>query len=360
VSAAEFVAGIRRELEHSATRTRNGLEYLSGASRPRIAPTPRDLVWQRGKAQLWRYRSPNVRRHPPLLLFMGLVSRPYVFDLLPENSFVARLGASGFDVFLLDWGIPDAIEAENTFETYVNDYLPRAIRVLAPESRSNQVTLIAYCMGAIFALLLAATRHDVPIRGMVTLAAPVDFAKQGAMVRPLRDGSVLVDVLIDDDGLVPAEVLRGFQHIRKPTGDALHYAGIWEKLSSDEALEGHLAMAQWIRDHVPMPGAAFRQMADMFILGNSFVEGAPSIGGRVASLADVRVPILSVVAERDDVVPSAASRDLPALVGRDLVSESLIPAGHAGLVVGRAAAQHTLPRIIEWLRQHSDELEART
>jgi polyhydroxyalkanoate synthase len=352
-SPVEMLARITRELEHSNARARTGLDYIRGAKEPRIGTAPRDLVWERGKAQLWRYRNPEIRHHPPLLLFMGLVSRPYVFDLLPENSFVGQLVEAGFDLYLLDWGVPDEIEADNTFETYVERYLPRSMRAIRQTSETDGVTLMPYCMGAVFGLLLAATRDDVGLHALVTLAAPIDYAKQGVMTRPLRDGTITVDLMIDDTGLVPPDVLRGFQQIRKPTGDAVHYASLWQRLTDDDKLEGYLAMSQWIRDHIPMPGAAFRQMAEMFILGNGFIEGTARLGGRAVSLEDIDVPILSVLAERDDVVPIAASRALPDLVGRDLVTELVIPSGHAGLVVGRAAAEHTMPQLTEWLRSHS-------
>ena len=30
----------------------------------------------------------------------------------------------GFDVFMLDWGVPDERDADNSFETYVDEYMP--------------------------------------------------------------------------------------------------------------------------------------------------------------------------------------------------------------------------------------------
>lgn len=356
-SPAELLARVVREIEHSNHRARSGIEYLRGANQPRIDATPKDLVWERGKAQLWHYRSAQIRHHPPLLLFMGLVSRPYVFDLLPGNSFVGRLLDGGFDVFLLDWGVPDELEADNTFETYVDGYLPRSIRAVRRRSRASEVTLVPYCMGVIFALLFAASRSDHGIRAIVALAPPIDFAKQGVMTRPLRDGSVTPDLLIDDSGLVSPEVLRGFAQIRRPTGDAVHYASLWQRLADDDRLEGYLAMSQWVRDHIPMPGTAFRQMAEMFIQGNAFVEGTARIGGMPAVLADVDVPVLSVVAERDDVVPIDASRPLAQLIGNGRVTELVVPGGHAGIVVGRVAAEHTMPQLAAWLRLQSDPIE---
>ena len=36
----------------------------------------------------------------------------------------------GFDVYMLDWGVPDERDAENDFETYVDEYLPRAVEAV--------------------------------------------------------------------------------------------------------------------------------------------------------------------------------------------------------------------------------------
>ena len=58
-------------------RARNGLAYLTGANRPAVAQTPRDLVWKRDKARLWRYRSGQRRYRPPVLIVHSLVSKSY-------------------------------------------------------------------------------------------------------------------------------------------------------------------------------------------------------------------------------------------------------------------------------------------
>jgi polyhydroxyalkanoate synthase len=52
-------------LERQFLRARNGLAYMAGANRPQMAQTPRDLVWKRDKARLWRYRSDERRFRPP-------------------------------------------------------------------------------------------------------------------------------------------------------------------------------------------------------------------------------------------------------------------------------------------------------
>ena len=70
-------------------------------------------------------------------------------------------------------------------------------------------------------------------------------------------------------------------------------------------------------------------------------------------LADITCPVLNVMAEHDHLVPPSASEPLGALVGSADVTDLRIPAGHLGLAAGRDAAQITVPRIVEWLNDHS-------
>ena len=75
-------------LERQILRTRNGLAYLTGANRPVMAQTPRDVIWKRDKARLWRYRSEHRRYRPPVLIVHSLVSKSYILDLLPNTSLI--------------------------------------------------------------------------------------------------------------------------------------------------------------------------------------------------------------------------------------------------------------------------------
>src|SRR5260221_13288338 len=107
LSPSELVGRVRRDVQRSLLRARNGIKYVAGVDRPGLALTPKDTVWSYEKLQLWRYRSDQRRYRPPILLVMSLVSKSYIYDLRPGSSFVEFLIGQGFDVFLLDCGIPD-------------------------------------------------------------------------------------------------------------------------------------------------------------------------------------------------------------------------------------------------------------
>ena len=86
LSPADLLGRVNRDVERSYLRARNGLRYVRGSNRPGLGTTPKDVVWQRDKAQLWRYRGGPVRFAQPLLIVTSLVSRSYILDLLPGQQ----------------------------------------------------------------------------------------------------------------------------------------------------------------------------------------------------------------------------------------------------------------------------------
>jgi len=150
---ADLLARVNRDLERSVLRARNGVRYVRGTHRPKLGVTPKDVVWKRDKAQLWRYRSTRVGFAQPLLIVTSLVSRSYILDLLPGSSSVEFLRDQGFDVYMVDWGIPDHLDAGNSLETYVDEYLPRVVDAVLRESGAEELTMAGYCLGGVLASL---------------------------------------------------------------------------------------------------------------------------------------------------------------------------------------------------------------
>lgn len=358
--ATDLLDVIRREINTATYRARNSINYLTMEKNDGLNPTPRVLVGQREKVKLWKYPSKNKKYAEPIVVFLGLVSRSYVLDLLPGKSFVGQLGDAGYDVYVVDWGQPDQDESENTLETYVDFYLPRAFKLVQQDSGSKDLHVIAYCFGAILGLMYQGSRGNSPIKSLVTLAAPVDFRHMPVHTQPFQDGSFNPDDLINDEGYVPAETIYRGMAVRTPTYDVSQAVGLWEKLSSDPdsgAVQAHAVMANWVRDHVNFPGAAFRQFVRDFLRDNGFVNRSARAGSKRIDLSRIDVPILSVIAERDDLIPPPVSFPLRGLVRDDIYNEVLIPAGHVGLVLGGTAKKVTIPAIAGFFEQHSTALE---
>lgn len=349
-----LVERVERDVDRALKRGRNGLRYAAGMHRPKVGQTPKDVVWRRHKTELWRYRNDDVRYRPPVVIVHSLVSRSYVLDLYPGNSAVAFLLGAGLDVFLLDWGVADEAEAANTLETYADEEIPDAIAAACETAGTDEVTLLGYCFGGVLSLLACARHPDLPVRNLVLMATPVDFTGMQAITGLVREGRLDPEDIIEPTGNVPPEVVENAFRMLKPTSEISQYATLWENLWNDQYMEGYQAMGQWTRDHVPFPGATFRQTVEQLVRRNALMEGTLELGGQRVDLGAIRCPVLNVMAERDHIVPAPAAEPVPSLVGSPDAGELRLPAGHVGLVAGRAAAKVTLPGIADWISEHSE------
>jgi polyhydroxyalkanoate synthase len=355
LNPADVASRVHREVERSLLRARNGLRYVTSPAN--VGATPKDVVWRRDRAELWRYHGGAVRWDPPIVFVHSLVSRSYILDLRPGSSTVEFFLGRGHDVFMLDWGVPDERDAENTLETYVDEYLPRALDAVRRETGSEEVTLAGYCLGGTFATLYAAGYEDPGVRNLILMASPVDYDEMGVMVAAVKDGRLDVGELVDETGNVPADALYVGFYMQAPTKEVAQYATLVDNLWNDRFVEGYQAMATWSRDHVPFPGAALAQVVDQFVRRNALMSGRVRLGGRVVDLGDVRADVLNAFAERDNVVPSAAVEPIGRLVGDpDRRTELRLGGGHVTFATGGRAFKHTLPAIAEWLEARSDEL----
>jgi polyhydroxyalkanoate synthase len=356
---SDLVGRVARDVERSLLRARNGLRYVQAMSRPREGATPKDVVWKQDRAELWRYRSETPIRHgTPVVIVHSLVSRSYILDLRPGSSHVEYLLDDGFDVFMLDWGVPDERDADNSFETYVDEYMPPAIDAALAVSGADDLTLSGYCLGGVLGILFCAVYPEVPVRNLVLLATPMDFAQMGAMVAAVAAGRLDTADLLDETGNVPADALYTGFYMQAPTKEIAQYATLLENLWNDEFVEAYQAMAQWSRDHVPMPGAATRQIVDDLIRRNVLTTGRWTLGGREIDFGSVRANVLNAVAERDNVVPAVVSAPVMRVVGDpSRRAELRLSGGHVTFGAGSNAFKRTMPALSSWLAEHSGELD---
>src|SRR5438128_11048908 len=96
-------------------------------------------------------------------------------DLMPGNSLVEYLANQGFDVYMLDWGIPGDEDKDLTFEDYVLDYIDRAVKKVLRHAHSEEFTLFGFCMRGTMRAMYAALFPGKPIRNWILLTTPTAF-----------------------------------------------------------------------------------------------------------------------------------------------------------------------------------------
>ena len=347
---------VRREIERTALRARNGIRIFTGAANPKVGQTPKDTVWTFGRAQLWHYRSDAVQYGTPILIVPSLVSKSYLIDLTPGNSFIESLVNAGLDVYMLDWGIPDERDAANRFEDYVDVAIPAALEQIRRRSQADRVNLLGYCFGGVLTLLHAAHNHDSPLRSLTVVACPVDFTKLGSLVDIMGRTELDVEDVIGEDGNIPPSVImQGFRSLA-PMGDVTNYVNLLDRMWSDDFVAAHQMMNGWATDHIPFPGTTMRQAHRMLVRDNGLINDKIELGGDRVSLRDIEVPFLAVLGTRDTIIPEAATAPVMDLVGSTDKELLRLDGGHVGLIVGKGAQRKTIPTIVDFLRQRSESL----
>src|SRR5215471_18963000 len=140
-STEEIAAQARATVERAIQR------HIPGLSLPNdligeLGATPKDVIHTQGTLKLYRYRPlcEEIYR-VPIVLVMSLVSRSYILDLTKEQSFVEFLLQQGFDVYLIDWGVPRTEHSTLRLEDYVLDFIPTCLRVVIEEAGEPEVSL---------------------------------------------------------------------------------------------------------------------------------------------------------------------------------------------------------------------------
>ncbi|MFW5741328.1 MAG: alpha/beta fold hydrolase, partial [Myxococcota bacterium] len=188
---------------------------------PTTGSAPSDVVFSRGKLRLLRLRRvsgdefelghqvhevdvPRVRT--PVLVIPPLMVQPYIYDLRPEHSMLRTLRNAGFDVFVVDFGVPDREDENVRLDDYVLDYVPALIDATLDESGAEHVALVGYCMGGLFSMLHVGTFADERVRALVTIGSPVNFKEMGIVTIAATLGAPGIDAIIDRLGNVPGSL----------------------------------------------------------------------------------------------------------------------------------------------------------
>jgi len=327
---------------------------------PPIARSPRDEVPLEGGARLLRFRgspaaaeadpAPPARSRPPILLVPSLINRWYVLDLRPGASLVEALVGAGLDVWLLDWGVPQAEDRYLDWDAVLRR-LGRAARRVLRETAAPALTLLGYCMGGTLAAIHAA-QHPDQLAALVTLAAPIDFAEGGMLRRMVDPAWFDADAIADAGNVAPSQMQAGFVALR-PTLDASKLVSMPELAVDPRAREAFLALEAWASDNIPFPAEAYRRYIGELYQGNQLVAGTHRANGAPVALGAIRCPVLAITASRDAICPPAAAAALLRHVGSSDTTALEVAGGHVGAVVGSRAAKEMYPALITWIRSRT-------
>src|SRR5262249_32629373 len=157
------------------------------ALKTRVGTTPHDVVLDRPRFRLLRYRRETPAAYAePVLFCYALINRSYILDLQPERSVIRQYTARGFDVYMIDWHAPSHEDRGLTLADHVSGYLAEVVELIVREHRREDLDLVGYCMGGTMSAVYAALRPH-RVRTLALLAAPIDFTAREALLHAWTD-----------------------------------------------------------------------------------------------------------------------------------------------------------------------------
>ncbi len=330
-------------------------DVLTRHPEPKVGQTPKEVIWTKNKAKLYRYVSPVEKTNKvPLLMIYALINKPYILDLTPGSSAVEYLLNQGHDVYLLDWGTPGYEDRNMKLDDYILDYIPRAVQKVLRTSGADEISLLGYCMGGTMTAIFAALHPELPIRNIIFLTTPFDFSDTGLFSNWLDDRYFNLDKLVDTLGIIPGEFIDLGNKLLKPI---VNYAGPYvtlaDRVENDDFVKSWELMQKWVADGIPFAGEAFRQWISEFYQQNKLINDELYIRGKQVKLSDIKANILNIAAQRDHIAAPDQVEPVMEKVSSKDKTYLIMPTGHVSVAVGGTAARKTYPTIDQWLKEHS-------
>jgi polyhydroxyalkanoate synthase len=329
------------------------LAYRRHPYRRRLADPP--TVWSEGPMRLLDYGAcaAAARDGPPVLVVPSLINGAYILDLSERRSLLRYLAGRGLRPLLMDWGRPGRAERDLTLSDYIAGRLNSALDATL-RLTGRRPAVLGYCMGGLLALALAARRED-DVTALALLATPWDFhagrSQQGrlaaAMLGPLTP-------LIDRFGELPVDALQAMFATLDPLGVARKFCALASlaqsakaRFADSEQAEDFVALEDWLNDGVPLVAPVAEECLGGWYGANEPGRGTWRVAGKPVRPAEVRLPALVVVPERDRIVPPESAEALAAALPN--AERMATPLGHIGMIVSSRAEPLLWRPLADWL-----------
>ncbi len=322
-------------------------------------PSPYDVVAEQRVYRLRHYFADGRRRTaPPILLVPPMMLAAEVYDVSAATSAVRTLRENGADPWVVDFGAPEREEGglERTLADHVLAISDAVDRVR--EYTGQDVHLAGYSQGGMFCYQVAAYRRNEGLGSLITFGSPVDTRLAMPFGIPEQFATGAAGLLADRvfrGWALPAWASRTGFRLLDPVKSLRSRADFIMRLHDREALLPREGQRRFLEAEgwVAWPGPAMADFLRQFIAHNRMLEGGFVIEDRLVTLADIALPILSVVGTVDEIAPAPGVRAIRLAAPQAEVYELSLHAGHFGLVVGSTSNTETWPTVAGWVRWRS-------
>ncbi len=329
------------------------IEEVLNFRKVNVAPTPYIIISEVGPARLLFYSKNSIPGKSKYHLFLvpSLINKPYIFDLLPNRSFIEYLISNDIDVFMIDWGKPNQIGRYYTFE----DYLCLIFNIFVEETKKllkePNINIMGYCIGGTLSFIYASL-YSNNVRSLINLASPIDFSNAGILRKWVDFSGIKVETIVETFGNIPPEFMYIVFSTLKPINRLTAIRTLIERFDDLEFVRFYKAMELWTSDNIPFPGKFSIRYIEDFYKKNKLLNQELIINGELVNLKKYKNKFLNILSSDDHIVPLSSGLIAEELIGstdkKTLIYDNV---GHVGLMVGSFAKNHTWKEITKWIKE---------
>ncbi|MEI6485017.1 MAG: class I poly(R)-hydroxyalkanoic acid synthase [Sphingomonadales bacterium] len=276
-----------------------------------VAITPGKVVFQNRLFQLIQY-APSTASvfETPLLIFPPWINKYYILDLTAEKSFIRWAVAQGLTVFVVSWKNADETLADATIDSYVDEGMFTALRVVREICAVPSVHTIGYCVAgttlAAALAVLAARGEAAQVASATFFTAQVDFCDAGEL-----------KLFVDDASLETITALTA----DKPVLDGRFMATTFNLLRSNDLIWSYVVnnymlgkdyfpfdLLYWNSDATNVPARWHREYLEGMYRDNKLViPGGMTVCGTPVDLARVTTPAYIQAGKDDHIAPARSA-----------------------------------------------------
>jgi polyhydroxyalkanoate synthase len=342
------------ELKEIYRRIEKTRSILHTAGDIDVGQTPCEVLRETRTYRLLHYQQMvSKTARTPVLVVYALINKSYVLDLQPDKSWIKSLLSQGFDVYLVDWKTPTAVDKYVSFDDYVNCYIDDCVDTVLKKNKTDKLTLHGYCMGASMSVMYT-TLHEEKVRNLAVIAPVVDTEKDTTVIGSLAR-NMDVDKMLQVAGNLPAEQLYACYSVLKPFKQGVNkYFNLVQNIDNEQFVGNFLRIEKWLYDTPPIAGETFRQWIADIYQKNLLAKNEFRLGTETIDLTKIRVPLLNIVADEDHLVSPQCSAPLNDMVSSPDRRLMRFHTGHVGLIASLYSQNNVLPKVGQWLKARSD------
>lgn len=221
-----------------------------------------------------------------LYMASPMINRCEIFDLAPGKSVVEGMLALGYDVYMVDYGNPDADQSHLGLSFYGKTVHDKYLDIINERHPNQVVEVMAYCMGGTLFMPYLARRieeaalegRQVNIRQVVLMTTPILFDDADSGHKAMRDvirehySPEVMQTFYGSCNVPPQTIEVGMHEIQP--GVAFTVAeGFYARANFPGAIDDAAPFLHWLNSGTRFPAQAHREWIQRIFLDNEIWEG---------------------------------------------------------------------------------------